>query len=178
MSEGGTILISAREQYIGPHHETGLPPGQYVCLAVIDQGEGMGEDTLARATEPFFATKGVGRSGTGLGLSMVHGMSEQVGGRLFLKSRKGEGTTAEIWLPTATSNSVQEQPTSITEELAARPLRVLAVDDDALVLFNTAAMLEDLGHTVLQANSGAVALELLRHHSVDMIITRTRRCPR
>ncbi len=64
----------------------------------------MDEETLARAAEPFFTTKGVGK-GTGLGLSMVHGMSEQSGGRLMLQSRKGEGTTAEIWLPAATQAS-------------------------------------------------------------------------
>ena len=65
---------------------------------VTDQGEGMDAETLARAAEPFFTTKGVGK-GTGLGLPMVHGMAEQIGGRFVLKSQAGEGTTAEIWLP-------------------------------------------------------------------------------
>jgi PAS domain S-box-containing protein len=170
MRNGGTLLISAREQQVGAGHETRLPPGQYVCLAVTDQGDGMTEETLGRATEPFFTTKGVGK-GTGLGLSMVHGMSEQMGGRLLLKSREGQGTTAEIWLPTATSDSVQVQTTVACEAICGGSFRVLAVDDDALVLFNTVAMLEDLGHTVLQANSGAAALEVLRHSSVDLIIT-------
>ncbi len=79
-------------------HSTGLPDGHYVCLAITDNGEGMDAETLARATEPFFTTKGVGK-GTGLGLPMVHGMTEQMGGRLMLRSSQGEGTTAEIWLP-------------------------------------------------------------------------------
>ena len=170
MPEGGALLISAREHQVGPQHETGLAPGSYVCLCVIDQGEGMNKETLARATEPFFTTKGVGK-GTGLGLSMVHGMAEQMGGRLILKSREGQGTTAEIWLPTALPDAVPERKNQMKEELEVRALRILAVDDDALVLFNTAAMLEDLGHTVLQANSGNAALELLKHYPVDIVLT-------
>ena len=71
-----------------------------MCLSVTDTGEGMDEETLARSIEPFFTTKGIGK-GTGLGLSMVHGFAEQMGGRLLLKSRKGEGTRAELCLPVA-----------------------------------------------------------------------------
>jgi signal transduction histidine kinase len=104
MPAGGSIVIAAREEAVTPGHGVNLKPGAYVCLAVTDTGEGMDEATLARATEPFFTTKGVGK-GTGLGLSMVHGLSEQLGGRLHLKSRKGEGTTAELWLPAGRSSS-------------------------------------------------------------------------
>ena len=77
-----------------------LDAGDYVCLAVADTGAGMDEATLARATEPFFTTKGAGK-GTGLGLSMVHGLAAQSGGALRLSSRPGAGTTAELWLPRA-----------------------------------------------------------------------------
>jgi PAS domain S-box-containing protein len=172
MPTGGIILISAAQQHVGPDHETRLPPGRYVRLAVTDKGEGMSEETLARATEPFFTTKGVGK-GTGLGLAMVHGMTEQIGGRFLLKSDKGKGTTAEIWLPVAGSASEpqQEQPTPQKEEAPQCSLRILAVDDDGLVLFNTTAMLEDLGHGVTEANSGVTALALLRQQPFDLVIT-------
>ena len=76
----------------------GCKRGNYVRLSVADAGEGMDAETLARATEPFFTTKGIGK-GTGLGLSMVHGLAEQSGGKLILTSSPGAGTTAEIWLP-------------------------------------------------------------------------------
>ena len=130
--------------------------------------------TLAKATEPFFTTKGVGK-GTGLGRSMVHGMAEQSGGRLVLKSREAEGTTAELWLPVADSQAAAQPERRAQRQdygSASRPLAVLAVDDDALVLMNTSAMLEDLGHTVFEAKSGKEALNILRREGeVDLVIT-------
>jgi Histidine kinase-, DNA gyrase B-, and HSP90-like ATPase len=102
-------------------------------------------ETLHRAVDPFFTTKGVGK-GTGLGLSMVHGFAEQSGGRFILHSRKGSGTTAEIWLPVA-KTSARPAPAPMATK-AFRPLTILVVDDDSLVLMNTVAMLEDLGHSL------------------------------
>jgi CheY-like chemotaxis protein len=151
-----------------------LPPGDYVRLSVADTGEGMNEATLARATEPFFTTKGVGK-GTGLGLSMVHGLAAQSGGRLTIRSRVGEGTTVEIWLPAVnagTKSPAAERAADLGFSAELRPLTVLAVDDDSLVLTNTTALLEDLGHHVLSAKSGKEALEALeRRHDVDLVIT-------
>ncbi|AWN42638.1 MHYT domain-containing protein [Methylobacterium durans] len=175
MPNGGTITLAAREEHADPETMDALRPGDYVCLSVSDTGEGMDTATLARAREPFFTTKGVGK-GTGLGLSMVHGLAEQSGGRLVLSSEKGKGTTAEIWLPLAEEGASTARPADATESEATasayKSLRVLVVDDDALVLANTAEMLEDLGHTVVQAASGREALNALRHRrDVDLIIT-------
>jgi len=171
MRSGGVVLISARSHVVGVGHETGLAPGHYVCLCVIDEGEGMDSETVARATEPFFTTKGVGK-GTGLGLSMVHGMSEQMGGRLLLISRPGEGTTAQIWLPVAARTQAEEtESTDAPRDAPMRGLRILAVDDDYLVLFNTVAMLEDLGHTTFSASSAGAALDILRKEPVDLVVT-------
>jgi CheY-like chemotaxis protein/two-component sensor histidine kinase len=173
MPNGGSIIIAARVHRI--HEKTdNLEPGRYICLSVTDSGEGMDEETLGRAADPFFTTKGIGK-GTGLGLSMVHGMSEQSGGRLVLKSRKGEGTTAEIWLPVATQRAEAAQPAPTATErfdASTRSLVVLAVDDDPLVLMNTTAMLEDLGHTVHEAASGKEALDVFRCETeIDVVIT-------
>jgi len=172
MPEGGRISIAAREETMVSGNSLSLRPGHYVCLSVADTGEGMSSETLARATEPFFTTKGVGK-GTGLGLSMVHGMAEQMGGLLTLRSRSGEGTTAEIWLPAVGASAPSGAQTLKSTAPTAPPgkLRVLAVDDDRLVLFNTTAMLEDLGHEVVEAGSGAEALTLLEKSGFDMLIT-------
>jgi PAS domain S-box-containing protein len=168
MPNGGNIVIAAEEAPIDP-----MPDGQrFVCLSVIDSGEGMDAETLARATEPFFTTKGVGK-GTGLGLPMVHGVAHQSGGRLVLKSEKARGTTAELWLPCSVALVAEPTaPAAIAAPASVRPLAVLLVDDDILVLHSAAAMLEDLGHGVISANSGEQALRLLEQHpEVDMVIT-------
>ncbi len=170
MPNGGKLVLSAEAHAVGPNHATGLLSGRYVRLAVSDTGEGMDAETLTRATEPFFTTKGTGK-GTGLGLSMVHGMTAQMGGRLLLTSQMGKGTTAEIWLPAAETAEPRPAEKPGPETTQTRPLRVLAVDDDTLVLFNTTAMLEDMGHTVREANSGARALELLEQEPFDLLIT-------
>jgi len=160
MEAGGEIIIGTREYRI-ERDDGHLEPGDYVCISVIDNGNGMDEETVRRATEPFFTTKGVGR-GTGLGLSMVHGLAEQSGGRFNLKSKPGAGTTAELWLPVAQAEPQVAEAVKVT--LPSAPdygsLSILAVDDDALVLTNTAAMLEDLGHTVQRASSAKAALEI------------------
>jgi PAS domain S-box-containing protein len=173
MPQGGQIIIAANEEGFSAGNANNMKPGQYVRLSVIDSGAGMDAETLRRATEPFFTTKGPGK-GTGLGLPMVHGLAEQFGGRFDLRSRVGEGTVAEIWLPTATSIATPE-PARSSERSTERfyePLVVLAVDDDPLVLTNTLAMLEDLGHTAIAASSGPMALEILRReNSIDLVVT-------
>jgi PAS domain S-box-containing protein len=171
MPGGGPIVIAARKEMV-TEWTADLEPGPYVCLSLTDHGTGMSEETLARAMEPFFTTKGVGK-GTGLGLSMVHGMTAQSGGRFILHSREGEGTTAEIWLRVAQQDVAKAAPPVTAAECdAVRPLTVLAVDDDGLVLMNTTAMLEDLGHTVIEASSGKEALAVIRNGTaVDLVIT-------
>ena len=176
MPDGGQIVIAAREEIIVPGHGARLKPGSYVVLSVTDNGIGMDEETQRRAMEPFFTTKGPGK-GTGLGLSMVHGVAEQSGGWFTLRSHKGEGTTAELWLPSAEAPGpaqVQAQPGWAPPVAQANraSLVVLAVDDDSLVLTNTVAMLEDLGHTGIPASSAMVALEILKKRDdVDLVIT-------
>jgi PAS domain S-box-containing protein len=171
MPEGGTITIAGREAT--ETDSVGLPDGRYVCLSVTDTGTGMDAATLARAQEPFFTTKGAGK-GTGLGLPMVQGLAAQSHGRFLLRSRQGEGTTAEMWLPMAEASAARkEAPSAVPPPRAPmRSLTVLVVDDDTLVLENTAAMLEDLGHRVIKARSGQEALELVSGtQGLDLVIT-------
>jgi PAS domain S-box-containing protein len=178
MPLGGSIIVGAKEARL----KDAPPDARYVCLSVTDAGEGMDAQTLARATEPFFTTKGVGK-GTGLGLPMVHGVAQQSGGRLVIKSEQGRGTTAEIWLPCAPAAEVEAPAAGASTAgapIAAVPTAeptvecrvVLVVDDDTLVLHSAVAMLEDLGHRVFHATSGKDALALLRKHpEVQVLIT-------
>ncbi len=174
MPSGGTITISAEEARVAIGHPTNLAPGRYTCLSFSDTGQGMDEATLARATEPFFTTKGVGK-GTGLGLALVDGLTAQSGGKLIVRTRLYHGTTIELWLPAAGADSTTGDPIGAAEPVAAHPvsrrLRILAVDDDCLVLMSTLAMLEDLGHEVIGAPSGARALEIVQHDGrIDLVI--------
>ena len=129
---------------------------------------------MARSTEPFFTTKGIGK-GTGLGLSMVDGLTGQSGGKLLVRSVLGRGTTIELWFPIAThAGEVAERGLADAQELEQpqRQLCVLAVDDDSLVLANIAAMLEDLGHKVIAVGSGAKAIEEIDSMpAIDVLIT-------
>ena len=141
-----------------------------------DTGAGMDAETLARAAEPFFTTKGVGK-GTGLGLAMVHGLAAQSGGQLLLESRPGHGTTATILMPIADTPPVAA-PVAVAVEDEMVPAgtggaqRVLVVDDDPLVLSATGAMLEDLECLVTEAASGEEALRILESGvSFDVVLT-------
>lgn len=161
MPEGGCLTIRADAQSVGPDHPSGLRHGEYVRLSVIDTGAGMDASTLARAIEPFFSTKGIGK-GTGLGLSMVHGLAAQSGGALLLDSTPGEGTTAEIWLPATSALDLSTASADRAPLPDMPPSRILLVDDEDLARAGTAEMLAELGHEVVEASSGAEALQLLR----------------
>jgi signal transduction histidine kinase len=193
MSDGGSVRITAQADTImpggsAPIHPIGngfakpsnsaqnvsLPAGAYVRIVIVDTGVGMDQVTLAKATEPFFTTKGPGK-GTGLGLSMVHGLAAQSGGLLRIHSEPNAGTIVELWLPQATTAAaaVARAPETATHAgPATDPCTVLIVDDDSLVMTGTAAMILDLGHTAVEAHSGAEALDLLTSGlKVDVVLT-------
>jgi signal transduction histidine kinase/ActR/RegA family two-component response regulator len=172
MPTGGTLTISAAyEHEKSVAGETALQPGEYVRILIADDGVGMDEVTLAKATEPFFTTKGPGK-GTGLGLSMVHGLAAQSGGLLRIYSQPKLGTTLELWLPMATTVPAAADVPSPTAAPPIGQCKVLLVDDDLLVMTGISAMLEDLGHTPIEAHSGAEALgKLAAGVEVDVVIT-------
>ena len=178
MAGGGCIVIAAKEETVLSGQKRLADFGRYVCLSLADIGEGMDETTLARATEPFFTTRNAAR-GTGLGLSVAHGFAEQSGGHFILRSRPGEGTVAELWLPVVSASpdlalGAADASVAFGHDGAlggTRPLVVLVVDDDRLVLMNTTTMLNGLGHRVFTATSGQQALGLLRREAmIDLVI--------
>jgi len=170
MPLGGRLGIAA-ERKSARNGPAGLACGDYVCMTVTDSGTGMDEATLRRATEPFFTTKGAGK-GTGLGLSMVDGLAAQSDGAMRILSRVGVGTTIELWLPVSERTAPETPASAASVPGSGRCYRILVVDDDLLIGAATAAMLEDLGHTVVEATSGARALDILRLGTkVDLVIT-------
>ena len=172
MPDGGTITVSAENHVVGDGDSLPLAEGQYVALSVIDRGCGIPAETIDKVLEPFFTTKEVGK-GTGLGLSMVYGFAKQSGGTLRLISQVDEGTRAELWLPRAQGERVVSDPSDDVTPAALRSLKILLVDDHAEVRGTTAAMLEELGHEVLEAASGPEAMEILSADGAefDLLIT-------
>jgi signal transduction histidine kinase len=170
MVSGGVLTIGLTVQNVDDDDQLGIQPGRYVMLSVRDTGGGMDPETLAKAVEPFFSTKEVGK-GTGLGLSMVFGLAQQSGGALRLESAPSSGTTARLWLPIAMKTSIAAERTSIASTQSARA-RILFVDDDLLIAGSTVALLEDLGHEVVEVHSAREALQLLEQGlPTDLLIT-------
>ena len=168
MPGGGTLTIAADNAELAEEQIPGLGAGDYVRLAVIDTGTGISPDDLEKVLEPFFTTKDVGK-GSGLGLSMVYGFAKQSNGAFRIDSELGKGTSAELWLPRA-PEQVSSQVQAKSEEprrQALQKFRILLVDDHAEVRSTTAAMLEDLGHSVTQESNGAEALAALKERACD-----------
>ena len=175
MPSGGSIMLAASNEQVESRTGGNLSPGDYVRLSVTDTGCGIAPEMLEQVLEPFFTTKEVGK-GTGLGLSMVYGFVKQSDGALQIKSRVGEGTRAEIWLPRATQPAVVAagpSELSASKSVARRHLNLLLVDDNEVVRKTTAAMLEDLGHQVVEAADGREVLDLMTSQpdGWDMIVS-------
>ncbi len=171
MPDGGRLTLSATAETVGLGDNGRLSPGQYVRISVADSGLGMDQDTVERAIEPFFSTKGIGR-GTGLGLSMAHGLASQLGGVLTISSVPAMGTNVELWLPASVSPALSETEKEQAAAPNASSGSVLLVDDETLVRATTADMLGDLGYEVTEAASAEEALGLLdTGKRFDMLVT-------
>ena len=152
MPQGGVLRFVA-----APEQRAGVPPR--VCIQVTDSGTGMDAATLARASEPFFTTKPVGK-GTGLGLAMARGFAEQSNGGFRIESRPGQGTTVALWLPVAAAVPATAAEPGLVQA-PRRPARLLLVEDDPLVRGTLAAELEAVGYAVSAVCDAEAALALL-----------------
>ena len=137
-----------------------LPAREYVLISVTDTGEGMNDEVLRKSVEPFFTTKEPGK-GSGLGLSMVHGVATQSGGGLHIESRLGRGTTVSVYLPRAHDKSTAAREHEPRSHPVHGPATILVVDDDPGVRDVAVRSLESLGYRMLVAESGPAALEVL-----------------
>jgi PAS domain S-box-containing protein len=168
MPGGGQLVVEAALARHRP--PTQLAGEGWVTVRVSDTGHGMDEATLKRAVEPFFTTKGPGQ-GTGLGLSMVHGLAAQSGGALEIRSAPGQGTAATLWLPVSEA-VLQEAEARREATLLTGNATVLLVDDEKLVLDSAAEMAEELGYHTLRAPSAEAALVLLdAHPGIAVVVT-------
>jgi len=167
--ETGAMLV---DQDFASQHQP-IKSGKYVVLAVSDNGVGMDEGTLSRVFEPFFTTKEIGK-GTGLGLATVYGIVKQSDGHIWVYSEPGRGTTFKIYLPSAEHKiGVATKP----EGDPVAPKRfgntILLVEDDDIMRRLTRQLLEEHGHTVIEAADGKSALELAfsDHGQIDLLLT-------
>ena len=171
MPDGGPLTVLAEQVAMGPRSTPRLTPGLYVRISVIDTGCGMDPEILARAIEPFYSTKEFGR-GTGLGLSMVHGLAAQLGGGFDLTSAPGEGTRVDLYLPIAKEAAPADRRPVEPVRAIGRHLSVLLVDDEDLVRTATAEMIRDLGHSVAEADGALEALGRLDGgFKADVVVT-------
>jgi two-component system cell cycle sensor histidine kinase/response regulator CckA len=175
MPDGGALTIETGgveldESYTAEHE--GVTPGRYVMLVVSDTGCGMDVETYGHLFEPFFTTKGKDK-GTGLGLATVYGIVKQHGGNVWAYSEPGLGATFKVYLPVATESPVVEESDLRTPSGLGGSETIMLVEDDEQVRNLVLAILKRQGYTVLVAESGKEALELLEGHdgSVQLLLT-------
>ena len=173
MEVGGRLRLMTGNVTLGPPFYPEEPAaGDYVEVCVSDTGTGMSEEVRRKVFEPFFTTKEVGK-GSGLGLSQVLGFAQQSKGGVRIESRLGQGTAVHIYLPCAAAKKVRRnrpmQRKGTDRGTISRHL--LLVDDDGAVREITAAMLRELGYSVIEAGSAGAALDLLeRDRNIDLAI--------
>ena len=166
MPEGGVLDIALSRA--APRTEGDI--GDFVMISLGDDGVGIAPQDLERVIEPFFTTKGIADH-SGLGLSMVHGFTQQSGGRFEIDSTVGRGTEVRLFLPVA-AEPLEEDP--VSQELSA-PLggseTILLVEDDQNVRRTLATVLERLGYELIVREDGAEGLKYLEAHEVDLLIS-------
>ncbi len=181
MPDGGVLSVrtaNVSEQESRSVNPSVMPEGRYVLCEISDTGTGMPPDVLAKIYEPFFSTKEVGK-GTGLGLSTVYGIVKQTGGFIFCDSELGKGTTFSIYLPEHVRDQVAEvedlgsgRAESERADLTGKGTILLVEDEDAVRSFASRA-LASRGYTVLEADSGESALEVVESQSgeFDLVLS-------
>lgn len=160
MPTGGTLKIETRNVTVDARYAAARPPikpGEYVLLAVADNGLGMDSETKARIFEPFFTTKEQGK-GTGLGLATVYGIVKQSGGCVWVESEPGNGARFEVYLPRAEGAATDEPEEKVTSTRAGRRKTVLIAEDEEAVRELASEFLESVGYRVLVAKDGRDAL--------------------
>ena len=163
MQRGGQLIIKTENKRIDEHYCTLVPdstPGEFVCLAITDTGEGMTKDTLQHIFEPFFTTK---RIGTGLGLSVVYGIVKQHNGWINVYSEPGQGTTFSIYFPSVVSGTNDEVEEMVSlEKLRGNNEKILFIEDEEGVRKVTVKALRDYGYNVTETATASEAFDIFK----------------
>jgi PAS domain S-box-containing protein len=175
MIGGGKLTLTTSNVVLGPEYckaHPGTPPGRYVLLSASDTGCGMTKDVLARVFEPFFTTKGLGE-GTGLGLSMCHGIVQQAGGNIAVESELGRGTTFMVYLPRVFGAQPEPALQSVKPPATGGAETILVVEDETVILQVARMVLSALGYRVLTAADGVEALQLVKNteQPIHLLVT-------
>jgi two-component system NtrC family sensor kinase len=174
MPEGGKLTIETSNAYLDEGYcqqHAGVAPGQYILIAVTDNGGGMSAETIDRAFEPFFTTKEAGK-GTGLGLSQVYGFMKQSEGHVKIYSEAGEGTTIKLYLPRRDGNEAAHSADEPVSSERGRAETILIVEDDDGVRQYASEILRDLNYQIIEAKDSATALRLLdADKKFDLLLT-------
>ena len=174
MPEGGKLTIETSNAYLDEGYcqqHAGVAPGQYILIAVTDNGGGMSAETIDRAFEPFFTTKEAGK-GTGLGLSQVYGFMKQSEGHVKIYSESGEGTTIKLYLPRRDGNEAAHSADEPVSSERGRAETILIVEDDDGVRQYASEILRDLNYQIIEAKDSATALRLLdADKKFDLLLT-------
>ncbi|MFZ0177247.1 MAG: ATP-binding protein [Pseudolabrys sp.] len=174
MPEGGKLTIETSNAYLDEGYcqqHAGVAPGQYILIAVTDNGGGMSAETIDRAFEPFFTTKEAGK-GTGLGLSQVYGFMKQSDGHVKIYSESGEGTTIKLYLPRRDGNEAAHSADESVSSERGRAETILIVEDDDGVRQYASEILRDLNYQIIEAKDSATALRLLdADKKFDLLLT-------
>ena len=170
MPSGGLITIAA-ENISAPHGQLDEKlKGEFVCISVIDNGDGIPAETLPKVFDPFFTTKAAGK-GTGLGLSQVYGFAHQSGGTVRIDSEVGKGTRVTICLPRADTSKQAQAAVEKEADPERRHARILMVEDNTEVTEVTSALIKQLGYTVRVAPDAKKALHMIDDESFDLVFS-------
>ena len=175
MPRGGKLTIETLNTQLDKaytRHHIELMPGDYVMMAVSDNGIGMDKETQSHIFDPFYTTKAKGK-GTGLGLATVYGIVKQTGGHIMVYSEPGQGTTFKIYLPKAEGDENIAQSEIRHKPIAGGRETIFVVEDDDTVRMLTKEILRSYGYNVVEASNGPEALEIAkgRQDPVDMLVT-------
>ena len=171
MPAGGTILVRSRNRYLDTaiHRYERIPEGEYVMLRITDEGVGIPPDELHRIFEPFYSKKRMGRSGSGLGMTVVWNTIKDHAGFVDIQSREGDGTRFDIFLPATREEDIRMQRRVVLQDYTGTE-RILVVDDIHEQLDIAVRMLSKLGYQVASAPGGVEAVAYMQTNAVDLLV--------